>query len=388
MSYTTLSQINTSFNNAVAAIYGLDSYLMIDISELNGYHNLNYPLCIVEPPNSSISNVNRAWEEYEFSCYILQVDDSATPNVEQYDTCAHLFSTLLAKLMKQQEGVYSFDKESVSVERVRDIGNDKLIGVKTTFNILMPSILIGGYEVADSLDTVNLYAYFNAAIGTIVTTGTTISWASSSSDSKQLVHSPHDSNSDGVTNPTFSSIHKEFVFGGYNTIGKAESLFLGDVTFTDENFSVFLKVKIPQPTKPHDHIIFQLPNSPDYIALKYVGADGVYEGRLKLQAGYTENFVASTQTTPFGDADNYVVIGVINNYSDEKTTIYVGNSSYDNDGAYSSVVVTDADLHIGARHSASGDFSGFEGSVRSVAIYDEAVTDSKAQSIINYLNAN
>jgi len=388
MSYTTLNHINTSLNNAVAAIYGLDSYLMIDISELNGHHNLNYPLCIVEPPNSSISNINKAWEDYEFSCYVLQIDDSSTPNVEQYDTCTHLFSNLLTKLMKQQEGVYSFDKESVSIERVRDIGNDKLIGVKASFNILMPSILIGGYEVADSLDTVNLYSYFNAAIGAITITDTTISWASSSSDSKQLVHSPHDSNSDGVTNPTFSSVYKEFIFGGHSPLGNGETLFLGGVTFTNQNFSVFLKVKIPQPTKAHDHFIFQFPNSPDYMALKYVGTNGSYEGRLKLQAGYTESFVGSTHTTPFGDAENYVILGVINNYSDTKTTVYVGNSSYDNDGAYSAATVTDADFHIGSRHSEYGDFNGFAGSLRSVAIYDEAVTDSKAQSIINYLNAN
>lgn len=388
MSYATLNHINLSFSSAVSSIYGLDSYLMIDISELNGYHNLNYPLCIVEPPNSSVSNINKAWEDYEMSCYILQVDDPSTPNVEQYDTCTHLFSTLLDKVMKQREGNYCLDKESVQIERVRDVGNDKLIGVKTSFNILMPSIMIGGYETPDSLNTVNLYAYFDAVSGDISVDDDAISWASSSSDSKQLVHSPHTSNSNGLTNPTFSSVHKEFIFGGYAALGTAETLFLGDVSFTNQNFSIFLKVKIPHPKSTHDHLIFQLPNSPDYMALKYVGTNGAHEGKLKLQAGDTENFVASTSTTPFGDADNYIVLGVINNYSETKTTVYVGNSSYDNDGAYSSATVTDADLHIGSRHSEYGDFSGFEGSLRSVAIYDEAVTDSKAQSIINYLNAN
>ena len=393
MSYTTLNQINTSFNNAVTAVYGLDSYLMIDISELNGYHNLNYPLCIIEPPNSSVSNINKAWEDYEISCYILQIDDSDTPNVEQYDTCTHLFSTLLTKLMKQQEGVYSFDKESVSVERVRDIGNDKLIGIKASFNILMPSILIGGYEVTDSLAAQNLYSYFDAASGAVTIGWSSISWASSSSDTKTLVHTPH-YNTNGAYNPTFSSLYKEFIFDsrGLGVVGSGETLLLEDVTFTNKNFSIFLKVKIPSPTTTYDHQIFSFPKAPftpDYMALKYIGVDthGGDTGRLQLQTGDGYFFVASPHTTPFGDAENYVILGVVNNYSDTKTIVYVGNSAYETD-MVTDETITDADLHIGAAHSPYGDFSGLNGSLRSVAIYDEAVTDSKAQSIINYLNAN
>tara|TARA_R110002074_G_scaffold132685_2_gene276129 strand:+ start:427 stop:1596 length:1170 start_codon:yes stop_codon:yes gene_type:complete len=387
MSYTTLSSLSSSFSSAVGNTAGLDSYLMIDISELNANHNVDYPLCVVELPNSSIGNINKAWEEYEISCYILQVDDSSLSNIPQYDYCTTLFTNLLSSLMGQRQGSYSLDKESVSIERVRGVGNDNLIGVKVEFNLLIPSILaIEANAIPVAIPTNNLYAHFTPSSSSVSRTSSALSWvAASPNQSKIITHTSH-----GNKNiPYYSSTQEFFLFQG-NIVSDTEQIVLNNTSFTNANFSIFMKVFIPNNSgEVSGSTLFHFPSGSDYVRVSVI-SDGIHEGKFQLavsdSGGADNEALFTTDQTPLGSSSDYGTFGFVNDYTNSKSYIYINKLRFES-SVFSDAVITSSNLHLGAYHIATDiDTNGFEGEMKNVAIYDGAVTVTEAETIVDYFN--
>jgi hypothetical protein len=383
MSYTTLNALNDSFSSAVNSTAGLNSYLMIDLSELNAHHNINYPICIIEPPNSSIGNINKGWEDYSASCYVLQVDDSNVSNVSQYDTCLSLFTEFLARLMKQREGDYALDKESVSIERVRGQGNDNLIGVFVEFNLLVPSVISS--NAADLiLNTNGLYGYWSGDSG-VTADSLTLSWASEEgSPQRSFVHSGET----GQDIPAHDRNMGAFVFQGFSGIGKAESILLNNVNFTTANHSIFFRLKLPRSVSSEEQVLFEFPSDAEgdfHRAVVIKG--GTHDGKFKITVGSTDDFSFSKDSLPIGTRAQYDVVGFVNDADRGATYISVNNQILTSSN-YRSDVVQNTDLHVGARHlDGYGDMNGFLGTISHIAIYDKALTNEEHLSTISKMKS-
>jgi hypothetical protein len=384
MSYTTLNTLSSAFSSAVDATTGLDSYLMIDSSELNAHHNINYPVCVVEPPNSSVSNINKAWEDYDVSCFVLQVDDSNVDNVIQYDTCLSLFTSFLANLMKQRDGEYVLDKDSISIERIRGEGNDNLIGVKVGFNLLVPSVLIS--DTADlTVLTDGLYGYWDGDRN-VAFSHSSLSWGSADGTPQRTFTNTGESTEDI---PSYDSNGGAFIFQGFSALGKAETLMLSDVTFTNANHSIFFRLQLPEIDGDDEQILYEFPPDAegDYNRVVIIKG-GAHDGKFKItvddNAGNRDDFDWSDDNLPIGSRTQFAVVGFINNASDELTTISI-NNRFLTSGNYRNDVITNSDLHVGSRHITGGygDMSGYLGVISHIAIYDKALSKEQHEAVVS-----
>lgn len=144
MSYKGMQDLHQDFRNAVGLTSGLNEFYMLNESEVNKLKNISYPVCISSIPNSEISDINRAYEEYSMTVLILKLDSKSNTEFESiglYDDCVNLFTKLTDNLMAQRDGSLVFNKESFEIERVSRLGNDLATGVRVRFNLLAPSEL-------------------------------------------------------------------------------------------------------------------------------------------------------------------------------------------------------------------------------------------------------
>lgn len=352
---------------------------MIDLSELNTHRNINYPLCIVEPPDSSVGNINKAWEDYSISCFVLQIDDPSINNITQYDTCLALFTEFIARLMKQKEGEYVFDKESISIERIRNQGNDKVIGVRVEFNLLVPSILIS--NPADlNLDTTNLYGYWSGDHN-VNSTNLSLSWKSEEGTPQRTFTHTGESSQDI---PAHDRNMGAFVFQGFSGVGTAEAIMLSNVTFTNANHSIFFRLKLPRSISTEEQVLFEFPvDAEGDFHRAVVIKGGAHDGKFKISVGSTDDYSFSKDVLPIGNRSEYDVIGFVNDAVRGATYISVNNEILTSTN-YRADVVQNTNLHVGARHldSVHGDMNGFLGTISHIAIYDKALTHEEHLSAI------
>ena len=109
-------------------------------SEVNQDHDTQYPLMLVEPPESTIPVVYSGREEYTFEInfYNLYSQDaqSAVTLQKRWDNLQDLANEWLDMFLKNyQDGVVTgfLEGEDVSVERVKEVANDQLIQIRMTF---------------------------------------------------------------------------------------------------------------------------------------------------------------------------------------------------------------------------------------------------------------
>tara|TARA_R110002020_G_scaffold153128_3_gene332262 strand:- start:1188 stop:2351 length:1164 start_codon:yes stop_codon:yes gene_type:complete len=386
MSYTTLNTLNTSFSDAVSTTAGLDSFLMIDISELNGHHNVNYPLCIIEPPNSSVSNINKSWEEYEFSCFVLQVDDSSISNVAQYDTCLALHQNFLASLMKQRDGDYVLVKDSITIERVRNIGNDNLIGVKVEFNMLIPSVLIND-STPLSLHSDNLVGHWGADEGVDESSAAAFWTNKSGHDTLHL--SPYLSTAFA---PYYDPIDKEFIFKE-DSPTDADNLRLVAYEWNTRDYSFFFKIKAGSNSSGTNNTLFKwrLDSESDYSVGYFIPSGSSNAQALEIRGVWTGGG-SSADTTQHSTTVNlpigsYQVIGIINDAGKDETRIVSSSGVEVLSNVWKDDSITNSDLHIGSYGAAGDATEGFEGSLKDVVLYRDALSDEEAISVVTYLNS-
>ena len=149
MSYKSLKNISDDMEQAAFDTSGLNSFHFFEgLSEINRINSPSEPMCVVLVPNSIVPNINRAREEHEIDSYILvsRAFFASILNItiveSQYDLAMELFTNWISNLMKQRDGVYTVDRESFEIDRVRNIGSSEFMGVNVRFTLLAPSQLL------------------------------------------------------------------------------------------------------------------------------------------------------------------------------------------------------------------------------------------------------
>ena len=111
-------------------------------SEINQDHDAKYPLMLVEPPSSIIPAIYDGREEYEFEINFYNLYSQAAQSVvtlqKRWDNLQDLANEWLDFVLKnyQDDTVQAYlNDESVEFERVKEVGNDRLVQIKMTFTM-------------------------------------------------------------------------------------------------------------------------------------------------------------------------------------------------------------------------------------------------------------
>lgn len=394
MDYKSIQNIHLDFSNAVSATLGLNQFYMIYESEINKIKNYNYPVCIVEPPNSKVSDINRAYEEYDMVCFVLKPESRNQDDYSSlslYDECMNLFKEMISEVLAEKNGEYILDEDSLDVERIKSFGNDKCKGVKVSFTILAPSSL--GFTITPELkpslpDEENLISFYSLP-HSINHTGSAIYWnpikptnavnkTITETDNSQIV--PLSNNLFNFTNP--------------NTFTSSESLKLTNTSFSSASFTVFAKLFISDEAASDLLTLFSFSKDAenDYYTVQVIVGGG-NEGGLQFLIDDDTSAETITLTNidlrPYGDSSSLRNIAIVNDHVNGKTVIYTDTNQagvlvareFSN---YRDDTILNSDFIFGATQlgNTNNHYRGFVGKLKSLAIYDEACSSSKVNDII------
>jgi hypothetical protein len=111
-------------------------------SDINTDHDRQYPALIIEPPVSVIESVNVGRENYDFELNFYNLYDTAAQDVvelqKRWDNLQDLANEWLDVVLKnyQDTTVQAYiDESGVSIERVKEVGNDRLVQLKINFTM-------------------------------------------------------------------------------------------------------------------------------------------------------------------------------------------------------------------------------------------------------------
>jgi hypothetical protein len=110
--------------------------------EVNQDHDTKYPLMLIEPPTSIMPVIYEGREDYEFEInfYNLYPQDSHSlvSLQKRWDNLQDLANEWMDFMLKnyQDSTVEAYlNDESIEIERVKDVANDKLVQIKLTFTM-------------------------------------------------------------------------------------------------------------------------------------------------------------------------------------------------------------------------------------------------------------
>ncbi len=111
-------------------------------SEVNQDHDTQYPLMLVEPPESTIPVVYNGREEYTFEINFYNLYSQAAQSVvtlqKRWDNLQDLANEWLDMVLKNYQDVSVeayLEDESIAIERVKEVANDRLVQIKLTFTM-------------------------------------------------------------------------------------------------------------------------------------------------------------------------------------------------------------------------------------------------------------
>lgn len=404
MSYKGIKDLYDDLNASVSNVSGLNDFYMLDESEVNRLRNITYPVCISSIPDSSVSDINRAYEEYSMTLLILKNEKKSNTDVvslDIYDDCMNLFTKLTDEIMFQRGGRLIVDQDSLTIERVSRLGNDLATGIRLRFNLLAPS-QIGFPESETNLaNSSNLLGFYTTSKGIdVVATSNSASWSIRQGSMSSLVN--------GIINRSPSFTNNKFVFVEPNDFPDAEVL-TTPVSFSSANFTVIMSVYIDDnPPYDVDRTLFCIDDGLIYngnpkgneVSFMINSSSGSSEGNMiiktRTSAGgtVTSNF-ADSDTQPYGTSSTVKNIAFVNDDTNNLVSIYKESGDdievRTNSLAVQHQVLSDCFLRIGGRfggvlNNANVYTQGFEGHVKNVVIYDAALSQSTITDIFEELN--
>ena len=386
MNYKSIRNIFSDFSTAVSNTEGLNRLYMFDESEINKIRNYNYPVCILEPPNSRVSDINRAYEEYEMVCFILKPerkDKSDIYSISLYDDCMSLFHNMMKKILAVRDGEYILNEDSIQIERISKFGVDLTKGVKLTFTLLAPSAL--GFASSSTPISLpyetNLKGFYLASSGVSVNYNS-ILWE----PLKPLNSTLNISHLESDKIVPFGG--EVFSFENPITITSSEALQIPSISFSSASFTVFAKVFISdEPTTDHMTLFsFSKDAQEDYFRARVTSGGGI-DGSLTLliddDTSATSDVLTSVDLKPYGDSFNLKTIAIVNDHVNQKTIIYTEDGTNEV-ASFRDDTISNSQFIFGAtKLNEYVIYQGFVGSLQGLAIYDEAVSASNVNLIIN-----
>ena len=110
--------------------------------EVNQDHDIKYPLMLIQPPESIIPAIYDGREEYTFEINFYNLYSQAAQSVvtlqQRWDNLQDLANEWLDFVLKNYQDVTVqayLNDESIEIERIKEVANDKLVQIKLTFTM-------------------------------------------------------------------------------------------------------------------------------------------------------------------------------------------------------------------------------------------------------------
>ena len=110
--------------------------------EVNQDHDIKYPLMLIEPPESTIPQIYNGREEYTFEINFYNLYSQSAQSVvtlqKRWDNLQDLANEWLDFVLKNYQDVTVdayLNDESIEIERVKEVANDRLVQLKLTFTM-------------------------------------------------------------------------------------------------------------------------------------------------------------------------------------------------------------------------------------------------------------
>tara|TARA_R110002051_G_scaffold212079_2_gene277263 strand:+ start:20 stop:1165 length:1146 start_codon:yes stop_codon:yes gene_type:complete len=347
--------------------------------EVNEAHNTNYPLLLINPPLSIMPEIYSGREEYEFEInfYNLypQAAQSAVTLQHRWDNLQDLamewFDMVLKTYQDTTVDAYLND-ESLEIERVKEVANDKLVQIKFTFTMSAFTKCFRPQSFYPS-DLSNLVYWFRADSGLTfdIPTKKISAWVDQSgkydvgqnTKTKQPLRFGYDGANDKAR-IEFNGTSDYFVSDSDSIIGSEFTMFFVGAA----NLSVGYEGKYFSYADGDSVLEFGSKNG--LFTGKFTDVDGI-GGELSLVgsilSGYHIGMAKLHNKTLYLEYNNTL--------SDS-----LHNSGYDN-----STTFDGSDFIIGYKESAAAT-NYFNGSMQEIIIYNSALTDSEISNVKEYLN--
>lgn len=376
MAITRLKDIVTVFENKWT--FG-DSKFGYD-GEVNEAHDTQYPLLLINPPLSTIPEIYSGREEYEFEInfYNLypQAAQSAVTLQHRWDNLQDLamewFDMVLKNYQDNVVDVYLND-ESIEIERVKEVANDKLVQIKFTFTMSAFSKCFRPTSIYPS-DIANLFYWFRADSGLTfdIPTKKISAWANQGETLEILepagtTRQPLRFGYDGANDKArveFNGTSDYFATGGDSAIGSEFTMFF-----------------VAQNTLSTGYRGKYFSYADGDSVLEFGSKNGLFTGKFADSAGNGGELSLTGATT----SSYHIVMAKLHNkrlYLEYNNTLSdsLHESGYDNTTTFDN-----SEFIIGYKDSAAAT-SYLKGNLQEIIIYNSVLSDTEIADIKSYLN--
>ena len=348
--------------------------------EVNQDHDTQYPLMLVNPPESIMPVVYDGREEYSFEINFYNLYSQAAQSVvtlqKRWDNLQDLSNEWLDMVLKNYQDVTVeayLNDESIEIERIKDTKNDKLVQIKLVFTM---SAFTKCFRPVSSYpsDFSDLAVWLRADSGVTfdIPTKKVSAWSDKSGQGNDF------------SQATLAKQPLREGYGGQND--KAYFGFNGTSNSLESNNSSPIV---------NNFTIFEVSNIKNRQSSVY----GYYDNNgVSIEVGITDDFEYRAKITleigmelEVNNSTNILGknhIGILKKYRDTIDLHYYDsvNStlSSDTNGAFPQELQFDIQkLHIG---SFDGAVRHLDGEVQEVIIYNRALSDSEIADVRGYLN--
>jgi len=346
-------------------------------SEVNQDHDTQYPLMLVEPPSSIMPEIYNGREEYEFEINFYNLYSQGAQSVvelqKRWDNLQDMANEWLDFVLKnyQDSSVEAYlNDESIEIERVKEVANDRLVQIKLTFTM---SAFTKCFRPTSNYpsDYSDLVVWLKSDSGATfdIATQRVSAWADQSG------------NSNDVAQTTAANKPLRYGYGGINDKayfdfdGTNDSFVSGSNLPVTTDFTIFEVSKID---KASDNV-FGWYNSSAAIS---IGTDSSGYLTTTVNDGTTE---ITTNTAVDNKESNHISILKKNNkridleYYDSANSI----TATDNDAGFNNSFEFNATtFDVGSYNSTNY----MDGQLNELIIFNRALSDTEIAEVRGYLN--
>lgn len=368
-------------------IYG-DSKFEYDF-EINKDHDIQYPVLQIEPPESTIPEIYNGREEYEFEINFYNLYSQAAQDVvtlqKRWDNLQDLAMEWLDMVLKhyQDSTVEAYlNDESVEIERIKEVANDRLVQIKMSFTMSgFTKCFRPQSSYPSGIDADNLVVWLRADAGLTfdIPTKKISAWADQSGISND------------VSQSTSASQPLRYGYDGASDKARIEFNGTSDYFNSDansplstESFSIFTVAKTTtNPTNDARYFTYKdtvgvdkilLSSSADRVSLKVTDDNGTEaEARSSAIDLTTSYHIASARF----DGSAGTLYLQYNNQTEDSSSI----AGFTHAGAWDDRIFT-----IGWEQPSGLANNYLKGDIQEIIIYKTLLSDADRDKIKNYLN--
>ena len=348
--------------------------------EVNQDHDTQYPLMLVNPPESIMPVVYDGREEYSFEINFYNLYSQAAQSVvtlqKRWDNLQDLSNEWLDMVLKNYQDVTVeayLNDESIEIERIKDTKNDKLVQIKLVFTM---SAFTKCFRPVSSYpsDFADLAVWLRADSGVTfdIPTKKVSAWSDKSGQGNNFAQATL---AKQPLREGYGGQNDKAYFGFNGTSNSLESDSSSPIV---NNLTI---VEVSNIKSRESSVYGYYDNSGVSIE---VGITDDFEYRAKITKEVGMELEVDNSTNILGK--NH--IGILKKYRDTIDLHYYDsvNStlSSDTNGAFPQELQFDIQkLHIG---SFDGTVRNLDGEVQEVIIYNRALSDSEIADVRGYLN--